>query len=212
VKAPKQTISAQRIQDAINYRIWDIGNGVLYDLCSRYPDHTNADAVSAKCWLIGRSYAASVERYMKKRRREEEFFPDVVAPQLQRSNLDARLGAMPAGKGNFLQWQDQVVDVHGELVQTLSGVLRSEARSFASKYLHFHRPRLFPIYDSRAVAAVRRLSPDMRFVSQIETKPADSEYRDFCSRVAWILEEIKRKHGESLLPRQVDNLFLRLAS
>ena len=118
MKIPKQKISAQQVRDAINYEIWNIGNGVLYDLCSRHPDHTNIGAVSAKCWLIGRSYAASVERYM----------------------------------------------------------------------------------------------PDMRFVSRVAAKPADSEYQNFCSRVAWILEEIKHQHGESLLPRQVDNLFLRLGS
>lgn len=43
-------------------RVWDLGNRVLYDLCQSHPEHTRDDEIVAKIWLIGRSYAASIER------------------------------------------------------------------------------------------------------------------------------------------------------
>ena len=43
-------------------RRWDFPNQMLYDLCSNYPSQEDAEQVVAKIWLIGRSYAASVER------------------------------------------------------------------------------------------------------------------------------------------------------
>lgn len=39
-----------------------IGNKVLYDLCESFPMNDNVNGLIAKLWLIGRSYAASIER------------------------------------------------------------------------------------------------------------------------------------------------------
>ena len=41
---------------------WSIGNQVLYDLCRRYPYHVVDAEIVATIWLIGRAYAASIER------------------------------------------------------------------------------------------------------------------------------------------------------
>jgi len=42
--------------------VWDLGNRILYDMCQSYPGHSKDDEIVAKIWLIGRSYAASIER------------------------------------------------------------------------------------------------------------------------------------------------------
>lgn len=64
------------IDDIINcrppYDKYVIGNGVLYDLCKEYSKHDNADEISSKMWLIGRSYAASPERIKKNDKKEHD--------------------------------------------------------------------------------------------------------------------------------------------
>lgn len=37
---------------------WGLANQTLYDLCKEYPNHTDADQIVAKLWLIGRSYCS----------------------------------------------------------------------------------------------------------------------------------------------------------
>ena len=46
--------------------LWDVGNEVLYELCTKHPRHAEIPAVIAKVWLIGRSYAAAIERRRNK--------------------------------------------------------------------------------------------------------------------------------------------------
>lgn len=41
---------------------WHIGDEVLYDMCRKYPAHDREDVIAAKAWLIGRAYAAAIER------------------------------------------------------------------------------------------------------------------------------------------------------
>jgi hypothetical protein len=43
-------------------KIWDLGNDTLYRLCAEHPGHTEDHVIIAKTWLIGRAYAAAVER------------------------------------------------------------------------------------------------------------------------------------------------------
>ena len=41
---------------------WAFGNEVLYRMCRESPLHEDPDVVVGKVWLIGRSYAAAIER------------------------------------------------------------------------------------------------------------------------------------------------------
>ena len=41
---------------------WDLGNSVLYNLCENNFDHSSDEKIIAKVWLIGRVYAAAIER------------------------------------------------------------------------------------------------------------------------------------------------------
>ena len=38
------------------------GNETLYKMCKDRPLHDDVDTISSKLWIIGRSYAASIER------------------------------------------------------------------------------------------------------------------------------------------------------
>jgi hypothetical protein len=84
---------------------------------------------------------------------------------------------------------------------------RSVPRSFVSKYLHFHAPAWFFIYDSVASNGLRRV---IGHVSVPRELPAvgDPTYRQFVSR-AWLLREELAKRSKPLTPRQLDILLLR---
>jgi hypothetical protein len=62
------------------------GNNCLYSLCEKYPRHKNVDEVVAKLWLIGRSYAAALERRKNKRKKDPEFYEFIAAPVIIGSN------------------------------------------------------------------------------------------------------------------------------
>ncbi len=72
---------------------WRVGNALLYELCSRYPDHLTESEIIAKVWLIGRTYAAAIERgkgdTVGLDITNDKFYVQHVAPALQRSRLDA---------------------------------------------------------------------------------------------------------------------------
>lgn len=38
------------------------GNEVLYKMCSEMPKYDDIEVISAKLWIIGRSYSAAIER------------------------------------------------------------------------------------------------------------------------------------------------------
>ncbi len=54
--------SAQITNALAAYGIWDAGNEVLYRLCTDKPARSEDDVIIAKTWLVGRAYAAAVER------------------------------------------------------------------------------------------------------------------------------------------------------
>lgn len=186
--------------------VWDLGNRVLYQLCAKHPRHLDEPEIVAKVWLIGRSYAASIERYKKPD--DRHFFTQILAPHIKKSKLDVWLDALPRRPAPFLQHQRMAVLTHGRLVRSLSDVLSKNARSFASKYLHFHRPDLFPIYDSRAASAIKKLTPDPRFVDVERPKGCDQNYAKFTARIACIVEDVRVRHRRTLSLRQVDRLLL----
>jgi len=50
------------LSKAISETAWDFGNQVLYDMCRANPQHKEDRIIIGKIWLIGRSYAAAIER------------------------------------------------------------------------------------------------------------------------------------------------------
>ena len=93
----------------------------------------------------------------------------------------------------------------------ISSTMRRMAPNFlASKYLHFHRPDVFFIYDSRAKEAINSLAPNLREIRNIS--PAKhkhyDEYLKFCSKCQWFVDYVSEKFGRKLSPRDVDKMLL----
>ena len=188
--------------------VWDLGNEVLYRLCREHPDHRSADAVLAKVWLIGRSYAAAIERRRNTGlAKGDDFYFEVVGPSMRKSDVDRWFAELRP-----LRRPDPavVVPVHKRLTDLFEKIAGLEKRSLASKYLHFHYPRAVYIYDARAVAAIRRVSPPLRRRGG-SFGESDREYGRFFERCLAYQQELEQLLGRRVMPREVDKVLLAVA-
>lgn len=90
-------ILKKQVDDADRGNDWDLGNQVLYDLCEKYPHHTSKAEIVAKIWLIGRSYAAAIERRKEavdSKFMGDDFYIEKVAPDILKSNIDEWLDSL----------------------------------------------------------------------------------------------------------------------
>jgi hypothetical protein len=99
--------------------------------------------------------------------------------------------------------------VHGQTTRLFSEISHLEKRSLASKYLHFHVPKLFFIFDSRAVEAMREFSDILPRAGRTDGT-GDNEYRKFAGKCSALVGYCNEKFGLRLLPRRVDNLLLKV--
>ena len=187
---------------------WDFANKVLYDLCRKHPHHRDASVAAAKIWLIGRSYAAAIER--RKVMTPGSFYRDRVAPAVVKSEIDEWLlevrSAGPLSERTF----QAIVETHKYVTDLFRSISGQEKRSLASKYLHFHAPGMFFIYDSQAVKGMRKLASVTGRAGACEIS-SDNEYRKFAEKCLRLRDHIRETHGVALTPRQIDRLLLLLA-
>lgn len=207
-------MKVQIIKDDVDYALspspWDLGNQVLYSLCQDYPRHDRDDAIIAKVWLIGRSYAAAIERRRNGKDTSDDFYETTVATKIKRSLLDNWLAALPDRLTDSWGELGSVITLHWRLMNLFSEMTDLNKRSLASKYLHFHRPDLFFIYDSRARAAIAKVTPHLSQLRAVSAEHADSEYHAFCRRGQWLRENIKERFHRDLNPRQLDKILLKI--
>jgi len=189
---------------------WDFANSVLYKLCSDNPKHISNDIILAKIWLIGRSYAAAIERRKKSEDDiNDDFYIQKVVPRLKDKNLDLKIQKCITQKND-----NNVLELHKYLTDIFLELTNLNKRSLASKYLHFHIPDLFYIYDSRVVRAIGELNKELKLdnfptnISQIN----DESYSIFYLKCKRVVEKIKIEYGTELSCRQLDNLLIQIAN
>jgi hypothetical protein len=194
--------------------IWTFANEILYRLCRDYPEHKKPDVVGAKIWLIGRSYAAAVERRKnvdpENRIANDAFYKDVVIPKIKESDLDAKLDSLQPFSKVDEHSIIPVLEVHRCFVRILNEITELNKRSLASKYLHFHKPNLFYIYDSIANAGLSKVMPRYRLKKYFNDGKFDPAYANYAFKLLELQKEIEQKYGEYLTPRQLDRILLKL--
>lgn len=205
IRLPEQ----QQIKDCRSSP-WDFGDSVLYKLCETNFDHKQDEKIMAKVWLIGRAYSVAIERRKNKKQDIDDFYINTIAPTIRRSQLDAKLSALKKYEQITNENAFEVLKVHSYLTNELNIITGLNKRSFSSKYLHFHLPDLFFIYDSRALAALRQfithVPRDLRYLA--ERAEVDKEYATFTCKCLEIKSQISRKYDMSLTNRQLDYLLL----
>lgn len=197
------------------YKKWKTGNDILYDMCEKYPGHTDIDEIAAKAWIIGKSYSTQLERYLRVPEGQDFYYDGIAKAILSIGDeLDENIRKFKKEKVNR-ENIDIMFSIHSELVNCLQRLSiekktkyknkDSSARSFASKYLHFHCPEFFFIYDSRANSIIPK------FVRKPEDDyDGDPVYVEFGLRLLHLQEYIDKKYHEKITPRQIDNFLLEM--
>ncbi len=206
----KIEITSNDIDYALGPSPWDLSNEVLYSLCQRHPNHETDQAIIAKILLIGRTYAAAIERRKNAEETSDDFYEITVVEKIKNSNLDNWLSSLP---NQILDpWQElgSVITVHKRLMDIFLDLTGLEKRALASKYLHFHKPNLFFIYDSRAKEAISKITPHPNYIKDIAANESDSEYHIFCRRCQYLRDRISERFYKELTPRQIDKILLRI--
>jgi hypothetical protein len=206
----KIEITKNDVDYALGPSPWDLGNQVLYSLCQSHPKHDIGEAIIAKVWLIGRSYAAAIERRKNAEETSDDFYETTVVETLKKSDLDNWLASLPNQLLDPWQELGAVITVHKKLMEVFSNLTDLNKRTLASKYLHFHKPNLFYIYDSRAKEAISKITPRPNYIKNITAEEADHEYHVFCRRCQYLRDSIYEHFDKALTPRQIDKILLRI--
>jgi hypothetical protein len=200
-------IDPRLIDAALAPHPWDELNSVLYEYCAQHPRHSDPNQVLAKIVLIGRSYSAALERRKGGEPISGDFYIDHAVPAVVESELDRWLAELQEETEPTPENVHSIAVVHKDLVDLFEMVSGDNKRSLASKYLHFHRPDLFFIYDSYAAWSIRRLTKPVRR-SPLVGDDVDDEYCRFFLRNLDLRESIANSTGVRLTLRQVDSLLL----
>ena len=145
----------EEIEKAMQNNVWYFGNEILYKMCRENFEHTNDQHIVAKILFIGRIYAAAIERRKTKNNDiNDNFYIDAVAPAFRKSDIDKYLTQLKSFKSLEIDNLKFALETHYYLTKVINKITELKKRSLVSKYLHFHLPELFFIYDTRAVQAL----------------------------------------------------------
>lgn len=141
---------------------WALLNQTLYGLCKNHPDHKDMSAVNAKLWIIGRTTASGIERMIRSKGVQGSSLGQLTNHiYMNHRTVDSIFKRLSMIKEPLNPEKLKIIVTdHGRFVELLSQKLRKNrsARSFASKYMHFHCPAV-PIYDSYASRELFRSYP-----------------------------------------------------
>ncbi len=199
------------VKEALSETDWDFSNGILYDLCTNHPRHTRDDIIMAKVMLIGRAYAASIERG---RRIDgdtgDDFYKNKVARKIRESGIDKWFRTLDKSLNDKISENENMalnLETHMNVMKLFNSISRLDKRSLAAKYLHFHFCDRFYIFDSRAQKAISRLTEPIGR-SHLRLRKHDNVYARFYLRCEALNSEIARLMGRRLSPRELDKVLL----
>ena len=211
----KQLPNKKQLDTARQKNVWDFGNGILYKLCKDNFYHKTDEHILTKVLFIGRIYAAAVERRKNKSTDiNDNFYTEIIAPTFRKSILDDKLSDLKLLTSDKVKNIKPVLQTHFYLTSMLQKITALDKRSFSSKYLHFHLPDLFYIYDSRAVTALRQFTSqvpkDLKHILELEN--IDIEYAKFYCKCYDLKRQVKTQLNIDLTNRQLDNLLIEVAN
>lgn len=139
-----------------------------------------------------------------------DFYYDAVAPKMLEigKGLDSRIESLKNNTRIIVDCVPEILSTHKFLMDAFMELTGLEKRSLASKYLHFHCPDKFFIYDSRARAAIGKVvkRPDKKVLSGVEEY--DAEYGDYVCRMLELQEYLDERLGTYEKPRAIDSFLL----
>lgn len=193
-----------------------VGNSILYDMCAKYPYHNDESEIIAKVWLIGRAYVASIERNKINKNISDDFYSDIVAPKFKNGfdKILLNIRKLPRLKEDNIKL---LLETHKDVIDFVNKITGDEKRSFASKYLHFHFPSLFFIYDSRVAGVINKIFCEIDGTRNDAKKLQnllgrhDNAYADFFIKCFYFWKFCE-KEKVSLNIRQIDSFLIHKAN
>jgi hypothetical protein len=211
-------IERKHIQHATDERRdpWAISDGLLYGLCRKYPGHRDAKGVTAKMLMIGRIYAATAERGRSRGSAAsssgDEFYTRDIPQKLKDSRLDSRMNSIRSLRRVTADNVAAIIEVHSTLMNELEDLTGIGKRSLSSKYLHFHLPNLFFIFDERAQRMLRQVGHTSHVRGQARALGGDATYVRFVLSALALREQLEERFSVRLTPRHLDRILLLLDS
>jgi hypothetical protein len=203
-------ITKEQIERGLNNTSWDFMNKVFYEMCKTQPSHKDPIIASNKIHIIGRSYSAQVDRIRDKTLKKTNFITDHVGPAMVNSDLDKELTKLSQLQLFTEEGISQAIVTHKTLVDLLIKVTGLNNRSLASKYLHFHQPNFFFIYDSLASKNLNKLVRKVKDCPDIKADYADTTYLAYYRRCLSLKKEIESILGREVSIREMDKILLYL--
>jgi hypothetical protein len=208
--------SLEFVKNAQKPNAWALSNQILYNLCSKYFSHKSDEEIVAKTLMIGRIYAVALERRRNKSIEDisDDFYLTTITRCFRHSQIDSVLSELKTHKELSIEILPEVLKAHTFLTELIHSFTKLKKRSFSSKYLHFHLPHLFFIYDARAVESLRSLVTEIpSYLKIIKGMPdVDKEYCQFVCKCFALQTLIEKEYGINLSTRELDNLLIEIAN
>ncbi|WP_144030686.1 hypothetical protein [Bradyrhizobium japonicum] len=205
-------VTRKQAESARETTPWSLTNEILYRLCREHPYHTDEQVILAKLNIIGRVYATAIERrkVVSPGETNDKFYLERVAPAIMKSGLDKWISQAKSVAPYGSSALPVMLEIHKRTTDLFGQITELNKRSLASKYLHFHVPTLFFIYDSRANRGIRSLS----FPESADEKTqydCDPTYRVFVLKCVTLRSYCESRFGIRMSPRDLDNLLLAIS-
>lgn len=205
---------AKLIEDSSYLSIYNTSNRILYKMFEDYPENKIAEHIVAKVLILGRTYAAAIERRKTgDKLSNDEFYIQEVPRAFQSADIDKGLLEVKNTTGE-LEKAAKSLYLHGRFQACINPITGLDKRSLCSKYLHFQLPEAFYIYDTRAVKAIRyfkKLLPQMKAHGKQFPKYQmdwDKDYYSFCKACYCLDKVIDDALGKNLSKRELDSLLI----
>ncbi|TCJ15802.1 hypothetical protein EZJ19_06200 [Parasulfuritortus cantonensis] len=191
----KSEITREFIADVLAESVLDPRTRALYELCFMHRTHFQDEIVADKLRMIVRVCA---ERGVE----VPGFSPEFAAHRLGQSGVDRWFAGIATAERID---PALMFEMHKRVMDVFADMPADQARSVASKYLHFHFPELYFIYDGRVAAAAYALgSGDCGYLARSEHDP---EYGRFFSCCRKLVERLAEPAGRRLTPRELDRVL-----
>lgn len=197
----KLTLTREFITDALSLSVLDPKVRALYDLCFMYRHHMRDEIVTDKLRLITRLHSTYLYNDVPARP-GKPFSAEAAAHSLSQSPVDHWFGALSTAEQLD---SGLLLELHKRLMGVFDDINEEAARSLASKYLHFHFPELFYVYDSRIASALSLLMEgECGFLALADFDPAYGRFHACCRK---LIERITPLVGRALSPRELDRVL-----
>ncbi|MBI5329783.1 MAG: hypothetical protein HZB71_04125 [Betaproteobacteria bacterium] len=186
----KPFLTREFITDALAASIRDPRQRALYDLCFMHRGHYKDEIIADKLRLIARLYQDPLQS------------PEYAAHRLARSAVDHWFGSLATAEELEASL---LLEAHKRVMDLFADQGEERSRSLASKYLHFHFPELFYVYDPEVERLAREIvGGDCGFLSLAEFDPAYGRFHACCRKLA---ERLIPEVGRRLSPRELDRVL-----